>query len=134
MKSMMSVILFLNSTFLFAQGAPGAAGQPEPQNPIFSFVPFLVIFFIFYFLMIRPQKKKIDMEQKYLASLKKNDEIYTKSGVIGTICGLTDKIVTLEIAEGVKIKMLRNQIAGASKDLFETKPAAETKVITAKAK
>ena len=71
--------------------------------------------------MIKPQKKRLQEEQSLIAALSKGDEIYTKSGVLGTIAGLTDKIVTLEISEGVKIKILKSQIGGLAKKLFESK-------------
>ncbi len=54
-----------------------------------------------------------------MGALKKGDEVYTKSGVLGSISGLNDKIVTLEVADGVKIKVLKHQVAGLSKPLFE---------------
>lgn len=102
----------------FAEGAKAAANQP---NPIMTFMPFVLIFGIFYFLIIRPQKKKMQQEESMLGALNKGDEIYTKSGIIGTIHGLTDKVVTLEVSEGVKIKILRGQIGGLAKKIFETK-------------
>jgi len=105
--------LFISNTY--AQAA--AAGQ-QP-NGIMQFAPFIIIFVIFYFMMIRPQKKKMDQEQAMINELKKGDEVYTKSGVLGSISGLTDKIVTLEVADGVKIKVLKHQVAGLSKPLFE---------------
>ncbi|GAB4409804.1 MAG: preprotein translocase subunit YajC [Bacteriovoracaceae bacterium] len=109
--------LFLSSAY--AQTASGGAGgQP---NPLASFLPFVIIFFIFYFLMIRPQKKRLMEEENMLKALNKGDEIYTKSGLIGTITGLTEKVVTLEVADGVKLKVLRGQIAGLAAKLFETK-------------
>ncbi len=105
--------LFANA---FAQdAATGAAGQ----NPIMSFVPFIVIFAIFYFLVIRPQKGKIEQEQKMLQSLTKGDEIYTKAGILGTIYGMTDKVVTLEVENGVRFKILRSQVGGLAKSIFE---------------
>ena len=111
--------------FLFANAVAqeAAAGAPA-QNPMMSFVPFIVIFAIFYFLVIRPQKGKLEQEQKMLQSLSKGDEIFTKSGILGTIHGLTDKIVTIEVENGVKMKILRGQIGGLAKTLFEQ---AETK-------
>jgi preprotein translocase subunit YajC len=99
-----------------AQAAPAA-----PQGGFSSFVPLIAIFFIFYFLMIRPQKKKMDEEQKFLSNIQKGDEVYTKSGMLGTIHGLTDKVVTLELADGIKVKFLRTQIGGASKEVLEPK-------------
>ena len=70
--------------------------------------------------MIRPQKKKFDQEQKLISKLAKGDEIYTKSGLIGTIHGMTDTVVTVEVSEGVRFKVLKNQVAGLYKTLTET--------------
>jgi preprotein translocase subunit YajC len=95
--------------------AAGAAG-----NPIMNFVPIILVFIVFYFLMIRPQKKKMQDEQKFVAELQKGTEVFTKSGMIGRIHGLTDKVVTLEVEGGVRIKFLRSQIAGSTKSLNET--------------
>ena len=105
---------FFSSAF-----AQEAASPAATQNPIMSFVPFIVIFGIFYFLVIRPQKGKIEEEQKMLQTLSKGDEIYTKAGIIGTIHGMTDKVVTLEVENGVKFKILRTQIGGLAKTIFE---------------
>src|SRR5690606_6554034 len=106
---------FLFSNAVAQEAAAGAAAQ----NPMMSFVPFIVIFAIFYFLVIRPQKGKLEQEQKMLQELTKGDEIYTKSGILGTIHGMTDKVVTLEVENGVKLKVLRGQIGGLAKTLFE---------------
>lgn len=102
------------------------ANQP---SALASLAPFALIFLVFYFLMIRPQKKRMQEEQSLLDSLGKGDEIVTKSGVIGTIYGLTDKIVTLEIAEGVRIKVLRGQIGGLAKKIFEKTEAESTPIV-----
>jgi preprotein translocase subunit YajC len=95
-----------------AQGAP---------NPLVQFAPLLIVFGIFYFLMIRPQKKRLDEEKKMIDQLSKGDEIYTKSGIIGKITGLTEKIMTLEVSDGVKVKVLRSQVGGPAQSLFEKK-------------
>jgi preprotein translocase subunit YajC len=113
-----SILLFSNNAF--AQAAQSGVQQ---QNPFMSFVPLVMVFGIFYFLMIRPQKKKLEEEQAMLKTINKGDEIYTKSGMIGTIAGLTDKVVTLEISEGVKIKLLRGQIGGLADKIFAEKKA-----------
>lgn len=99
------------------------AGSPPqaPQNPLVSFLPFIIIFFIFYFLVIRPQKKKLEDDKKLLESLKKGDEVYTRSGILGTIHGITDRVITLEVSEGVRIKVLRSEVAGFSQGLFQEK-------------
>jgi preprotein translocase subunit YajC len=110
-------------TSFAAQAQDASAQQP---NPLVSFAPFVLIFVIFYFLMIRPQKKKLEEEQKMLKSLSKGDEIYTKSGILGKITGMTEKVVTLEISEGVKLKIVRSQIAGLADSLFNNKEEAKS--------
>lgn len=104
--------LFISSAF--AQEAAAAA----PQSAFASMMPFLLIFLVFYFLMIRPQKKKMQQEETMLKALGKGDEIYTKSGMIGVIAGMTDKVITLEVGEGTKLKILRSQIGGLAKTIF----------------
>ena len=103
-----------------AQAQDAAANPAMNQNPMMQFLPFILVFGIFYFLMIKPQKKKLEQEQAMLNALTKGDEVYTKAGMLGTIVGLTEKIVTLEVASGVKLKVVRSQVAGKSSGLFET--------------
>ena len=108
-----SLILLLSSTTVHAQAAAPA------QNPMLQFLPLVVVFVIFYFLMIRPQKKKFEDEQALINKLAKGDEIYTKAGFIGTIYGINDKIVDLEVADGVRLKVLKSQIGGLAKSVLE---------------
>lgn len=98
-----------------AQSTSGAAAN---TNPVSSFLPLIAIFVIFYFLMIRPQKKQLEEEKSMLDALSKGDEIFTKSGILGTITGMTDKVVTLEVADNTKIKVLRSQIGGLASKIF----------------
>ncbi len=92
--------------------------QPAAQpNFMEMMLPFVVIFAVFYFLIIRPQGKKQKEHQGFLTQLKRGDEVVTSSGILGTIDGLTDLYVTLEIATNVKIKVLRAQIAASAKNL-----------------
>ncbi len=93
-----------------AQAAAGA--QPSAFE---MFVPFIFIFVIFYFLIIRPQGKRQKEHLKFLGELKRGDEVVTSSGILGRIEGITEQYVTLEIADGVKVKMLRSQIATSQK-------------------
>lgn len=90
----------------FAQAA-GGASQP---SGIEMFLPFIFIFVIFYFLIIRPQAKKQKDHQKFVTELKRGDAVITTSGILGTIEGINDTFVTLEIADGVRVKILRSQI------------------------
>ena len=62
--------------------------------------------------------KRADEEREYLANLQKGTEVYTKSGIIGTITAMTDKVVTLEVESGTKLKVLRSQVGGGLNDLF----------------
>jgi preprotein translocase subunit YajC len=71
-----------------------------------------VIFAIFYFLLIRPQQKKQKEHRQVLASLKKGDRVVSSGGLHGTITGLTDDVVTVEIAPKVRVKVSRGSIAG----------------------
>jgi preprotein translocase subunit YajC len=112
----------LNSAY--AEAAPAAAAT---QSPLASFAPLMIVFVIFYFLVLRPQGKKLKQEQAFINNLNKGDEVYTKSGILGTIYGLTDEIVTLEVSEGARLKVLRSHIAGLSKKLFEAKQEIKAK-------
>jgi preprotein translocase subunit YajC len=94
--------------------AQTAAGGSQP-SAFEMFVPFIFIFVIFYFLIIRPQSKRSKDHSKFLNEVKRGDEVVTSSGILGRIEGLTDQFVTLEIADGVRVKMLRSQIATSQK-------------------
>jgi len=80
-----------------------------------SFLPLILMFVVFYFLLIWPQQKKAKAHRAVLSNLKKGDEVVTSGGVYGTITGITDTVVTLEIAEKVRIKVSRSSIAGVIK-------------------
>ena len=77
-----------------------------------SFLPLILIFVVFYFLLIRPQQKQAKQHQAFLNDLKKGNKVITKGGVYGEIIGLTDAVLTLEIAENTRIKVAREAIAG----------------------
>lgn len=89
-----------------------AAGAPAKPGTLEMFLPFIFIFGIFYFLVIRPQVKRQKEHQKMVSDLKRGDAIITASGIFGTIESLSEKFVTVEIADGVVIKILRSQIMG----------------------
>ncbi|HCJ67263.1 MAG TPA: preprotein translocase subunit YajC [Elusimicrobia bacterium] len=94
--------------FLFAQGS-----QPvSPGAGMFtSFFPLILIFVIFYFLLIRPQQKKMREHQKLLRELKKGDRILTNGGIYGTIVNLKGNILEVKIAEEIKIELTRSAVA-----------------------
>lgn len=98
----------------FAMGAGGnqAAGAAGGPGGLLSFLPLILIFFIFYFLLIRPQQKKAKEHQVFLANLKKGEAVITSGGLHGVITGITDQVVTLEIADKVRVKVSRGNIMG----------------------
>ncbi len=92
----------------FAQAADQAQQQPSFIESMF---PMLLIFGVFYFLLIRPQTKRAKQHAELISKLNRGDEVITASGILGRIEGLTDEFVTLEVANNVRIKVLRKQIA-----------------------
>mgnify|MGYP001572698076 CR=1 FL=1 len=92
-------------------GSPAGPNGPPQVSMLMQLFPFLAIFAVIYFLMIRPQQKRMKEQQSMLSSLKHGDEVITSSGILGKITGITDKFVTLEIADNVRIKVLKSQIS-----------------------
>ena len=106
-------MLNLGLTALVAMAAPpGGSGGAQQGNWMSSLVPLLVIFAIFYFLMIRPQQKQQKKHREMLGALKRGDRVVTRGGMIGTVHGIADTVVTLEVADNVRIKFNRDAIAG----------------------
>ena len=101
---------------MWFEGIAWAASAQAPAQGGFDqvlwtmIVPFAMIFGIAYFLLIRPQTQKASEHQKMVSSLKRNDEVVTSGGIFGKIVELGDRIVTLEIAPNVRIRIERAQI------------------------
>ena len=74
--------------------------------------PMLLIFGVMYLLVIRPQSKRAKETQKMLSELKKGDEVVTTGGMIGRISGLRDTEITLQVQEGVRIRIQRSAVTG----------------------
>ena len=88
------------------------AAEPAAQgDPLTSFLPLIVIFVIFYFLLIRPQSKKAKEQKKMVEALAKGDEIVTNGGVLGKITKVGDNFLALEVADGVQLKIQRHAVA-----------------------
>ena len=94
---------------------PPAQGQEGGQGGFGFFIPLIIIFAIFYFILIRPQQKRQKDQRLLLQNLKKGDKVITTGGLQGTISSLSDTVVTLEIADKVKVKVGRSYIAGLMK-------------------
>jgi preprotein translocase subunit YajC len=101
----------LVSTSAFADGPVGGAAGTGAM-----LVPFAVMFGIMYFLMIRPQQKKMKEQTNMLNLLKEGDEVLTASGILGTVKGITDRMVTLEVDRDVKLRILKTQVSAVLKD------------------
>jgi len=94
----------------YAMGSQPAGGQGG-ANQWMSFLPLILLFAVFYFLLIRPQQKRAKQQKAFIDNLKKGDKIITSSGLYGTITGITDDAITIEIAEKVRVKIARNAVA-----------------------
>jgi preprotein translocase subunit YajC len=90
-----------------AQSAPAAS---SPVGGIGFFVPFIFIFIIMYFVMIRPQKKRQEQQQKLIASIKTGDRVVTNAGIHGLISNVKDTTVIVKVADNVKIEMEKSAI------------------------
>lgn len=96
--------------------------QPEPPGGALSFLPPLIIMFlIFYFVLIRPEQKKQAKARQMLNELKEGENIVTLSGIHGTIKKIKDDVVTLQVADNVRIKIERSAI-GRVKGTSESRP------------
>jgi preprotein translocase subunit YajC len=80
-----------------------------------QFMPLVLIFVVFYFLLIRPQQQKAKEHKTMLANLKRNDDVITAGGLYGKVMTLSDRVVTLEIAPNVRVRVDRQQIASLAK-------------------
>ena len=99
----------MNATLFAMMPADPSGGGPSPVSMLLPLVGMLAIF---YFLLIRPQQKRQKEMQKMISALKKGDRVVTASGLFGSIAGLRDDVVVVEIADGVKVEMMRNAVTG----------------------
>ena len=99
----------------FAQEAAAGAAKQQPAI-LEQFMPFILIFIIFFFFIIRPQQKRARAHRDFISKMKRGDSVLTSSGILGTIEGLTEKFVTLEVSEGVRLRVLRAQIASQANE------------------
>lgn len=101
----------------YAQAAGGATGAAS----IASFLPLILIFVIMYFLMIRPQQKRMKEHRAMIEALKKGDEVVTQGGLIGKVTAVREGEVEVEIAPGIKTRVVRSSVTGL---VSKTAPAA----------
>jgi len=100
---------------LSQQGGPGMEGCAGGGGLNFL-IMMVAMFAIFYFLLIRPQQKKAKQHQEMLQAVRKGDRIVTTGGLLGTVTATADKYLTIEIAEKVRVRVLRAHVAGKEGD------------------
>lgn len=108
----------------FAMGQAPGGEAPGGTDMLMQFLPLILMFVIFWFLLIRPQQKRAKAHKQMLAELKRGDRVVTSSGIIGRILEIDDEQVLLESGDS-KLRVSRGAIGG----LLQTRPAddSETK-------
>jgi preprotein translocase subunit YajC len=96
---------------LWDMSAPGKEGGEAPGGGLTLFMPLILVFLIFYFLLIRPQAKQQKKHQGLLKQLKRGDQIITSSGIHGKITAVTDTTVGVEVAQNVRLTIEKQQVA-----------------------
>ncbi len=110
----------------YAMGTGGSAA-PGSSGGFTSFIPLILMFVIFYFLLIRPQQKKTKQHREVVNNLKTGDSIITSGGIYGKITGVTDTTLTIEIADRVRIKIARGNVAGLIETQNQSQPVPKNK-------
>ena len=105
----------------YAQAAGGAGGASGLE----AMFPLILIFVVFYFLLIRPQQKKMKEQKAMLAAIRRGDKVVTGGGIIGTVNKvIDDEEISVEIADGVKVRVMR---ALVSTVMSKTQPVNDDK-------
>ncbi len=98
------------SFFLLAQ--TGAQGP----SALVQFLPILLIFAIFYFLLLAPMRKRQKQHQVLLTELKRGDRVVTNGGLLGEIAAVEEKVIHLKLADNVRVRVVKSSIAGREGD------------------
>jgi len=89
------------------------AASATSSNDLMSFLPLIVIFVLFFFMIIRPQMKAAKEQRAMIAALQKGDEVITSGGIVGKVSKVTDTFVTIEIAENTEITVQKQAVQSA---------------------
>lgn len=92
---------------MFISNAYAAAG---PTNDLLGFLPLVIIFVLFYFMIIRPQMKQAKEQRNMIAALQKGDEVITSGGVVGKVTKVSDAFITVEIATAIEINVQKQAV------------------------
>ncbi len=91
---------------------PLAFAEASPTSGLINFVPIVLIFAIFYFVLIAPMRKKQKKLQQMIENLKKGDRVITNGGLYGSVAAVEEKLVVLRVADNVKLRVAKSAIAG----------------------
>ncbi len=119
--------IILTLPFLFLIGCVPQQGGQGGGSMITGIIPFILIFVLFYFLILRPQQKQTRERNEMIKNLKRGDSVLTNGGIYGKITNINDDILSVEIAKGINIKMTRNGIASLASASEEEKKPKEGK-------
>lgn len=95
--------MFATPAYAQAAGSGGAAFA--------QFIPLILIFAIMYFLMIRPQQKRMKQHREMVAALKKGDQVITQGGIVGKVVAVHDDQLEVEISQGVRVRVVRSSVS-----------------------
>ena len=115
--------MFINEAY--AQAAGGAGGG----DMLFSMLPLVLIFVVFYFLLIRPQQQKMKAHRAMVSAVKRGDKVLTAGGIYGSVVKVedTDDVAVVEIAKDVRVRVARSTISDVmNKTAAAPKPANDT--------
>lgn len=101
-----------------------ATAETMQNSPLASFLPLILIFIVFWVVLIKPQQKRANEHKAVLAALKKGDQVITGGGIVGRITKVSDEQVSVEIASGVEVSVMKYSIQGL---VGAAKPAAPEK-------
>lgn len=112
--------LFIGTAY--AEGAAPAVSGGGAGDMIMSMLPIILMVVVFYFLLIRPQQKRMKQHRETLSQIKRGDRVLTSGGIIGLVSKVEESEVLVEIADNVKVKILKATIADV---MTKTEPAKE---------
>jgi preprotein translocase subunit YajC len=110
--------------FLTSCAPPGMGGaEGESGSPIIAALPFVLIFGLFYFLILRPQQKQSRQKENMMKNIKRGDKVITAGGIHGRVVNTEEELLTVEIAKGVNVQVARANISA----LIDNQDKAEAK-------
>ena len=95
----------------YAQAASGAAANGGAAGSILGLLPLILVFVVFYFLMIRPQQRRMRTLQQAVAAVKRGDQVVTAGGIVGKVTRVEDAHVEVEIAPNTRVRVVKSTLA-----------------------